>query len=253
MNYTENVKLKEFEKIDINSWDSVSKNITVNVVNSKYLEEYDNPIHEDWIDLSMTCIVHEKKNDKIISHMITEDDLKTLNVSKKQLYKMALINSRKNKRLRICPLSESFNENPLFAISKKDISMKIGFDTNDGPCIINDVNTEDEEENILACYNKNRPFGSTYIFMPYVLKEISNRFDNDNFYIIPISRHQVWYVKESYLINDCNKNPRYINIDLLDMLEEYNDTKNKKWSDVLSYNLYYCNGMNNIILINQEG
>jgi hypothetical protein len=74
------------------------------------------------------------------------------------------------------------------------------------------------------------------------LDEVSKRFNGQDYYIVPVSMHEVWFIKNSYVSRNGKKSYQDVEIDLLDMLEEYNDTVNTNWQDILSYQLYYYLG-----------
>ena len=52
-----------------------------------------------------------------------------------------------------------------------------------------------------------------------------------------------------YVSHDGQKPVKYIEDDLLDFIEEFNDTQNKTWKDILSYKLYYYMGDDGHVIV----
>lgn len=247
MEFGEKTKLEDLN-IDITSWKNIAKYASFTLINQKCLEEYDNPVHDKCIDLAMVYIIQNETQGKLLIHMVQEEDLEKLGITKSDLHKVAVSNAMKNRRFRIVPFSETLEHNLLTPLSRRMPGTALGISAQI-PQIIIDVDPETEEENVLVGYNKNRPFGASYMFMPSVLEEVFKRFGNNDFYIIPMSRHQAWFVKGSYVTHEGTRDYRDVNIDLLDMLEEHNDKNNKRWQDILSYQLYYFMGNDGKVII----
>ena len=75
-----------------------------------------------------------------------------------------------------------------------------------------------------------------------MLEEVYDRFNQENFYVLPISVHQVMCVRKGYADHDGQKPLYEVEDDLLCMVEGINDNGNKDWKDILSYKIYYYLG-----------
>ena len=82
-------------------------------------------------------------------------------------------------------------------------------------------------------------YGASFGLTQKTFMEVAERFNNENFYIIPMSIHQVMFVKQSYASGHGRKTMAQTEDDLGDMLYQINDSMNKNWRDILSYHFYY--------------
>ena len=250
MQYSEEKTLDSFKKINTESWDSLKDNVYLQLINSKYLYTYGNVSHRKKLELAIVYSVQENTKDNLITYFLTEDDLKRYNVTQDEVYQTALRNSENNRKLRLVTLSESIMmTNMLYPLSIRIPNATMGVGSNNGPALGMLKDIEEEGENILVTLNKNIPFGASNMFLPKILHEVYERFNHSNFYILPISRHQAWYVKYDYVSHDGQKPVKYIEDDLLDFIEEFNDTQNKTWKDILSYKLYYYMGDDGHVIV----
>ena len=126
--------------------------------------------------------------------------------------------------------------------SKRE-KVKGGFVNEKQSGIIEDISYdgEIEIENILMLTNKNDIFGACYMIIPEILEEVYKRF-GENFYIIPLSIHCVMCVRNGYATKNNTKPTHEVEDDILDAIEEFNDTKTNSWKDILSYKAYYYFG-----------
>lgn len=231
------------------TWHDVAHHLSIAMVNMKHLKEYGNPVYTGHMDLALVYPVVRATTSESIVYMLKQKDLDNLGVTKQDVHDMAVKNALNERRFRITPLSETFDTELLAPIAKGAPGTPFKTGVEPSRATIVDVDPVTGEENILACHRKNRPFGAAYMFLPSVLEEVSKRFNKQDFYIVPISAHSVWFIKNSYVSNNGKKSYRDVEIDLLDMLEEFNDEQNESWRDVLTYQVYYYMGGENQILM----
>jgi hypothetical protein len=258
--YKEIYTLEEFFGDKEITWDIIRPILKFNYINKKYLDEYENKydakiLASNFLDLSKVYCVIRKKSDTMIRHIITEVDVTKYNISKSDLEKYSRDNMEYDRCKRIATYKEfsSRVSNPFYAISKpvpNSMLMAVGGGLKDGAYFIED---EDKygNENILISFSKDISYGGSYQFMPSTLREVSNRFRNNDFYIIPMSIHETMFVNKKYVTDDMYKNLYETEQDLLDMLEDVND--NADWRDIMSYNIYYYSKDNcNIFMIKKK-
>ena len=245
MKYSDEIDMQNFKKIDTSSWDTLKDNVYVRLINRKYINKYDeNIVHEPFMDLALTFSIQEKNKDIVMSHLLTKEDLKNLNVSTEEVKNVALHNTTYDRKKRVMTFKENtFKNNPMYPVLSVPQNMHMGVNTNRSSdfAMIQDVDSETGEENILMLGNKADIFGASYIASKEILEEIYHRFD-ENFYIIPLSVHQVMCVRTSYASQNGEKPSYEVDEDLLDMIESFNDDNNKSWKDILSYKIYYYLG-----------
>lgn len=240
MKYVDETDLEKFTKVNTSSWDTMKDNVFIRLINEKYLNKYGNNIaHADFLDLSVVFAVQEKSRDTITSHILTKEELKKLNIDTKEVQKTAFENTSNDRKKRILTFKEDIVKNqvmyPILSIPK---NANVGVEECSG--FINDTN--EDCDNVLMLSNKYGIFGSSYMVVPEILYQIYERFGNENFYIIPMSVHQLMCIRSGYVSHDGKKPFYEVEDDLLDMVEEFNDHSSKTWEDVLSYRVYYYHG-----------
>ena len=245
MNYSDELDFQKFKKTDTSSWETIKDNVFVRLINSKYLTKYgDNVINVPFLDLLLTFSVQEKSKETMLSHLLTKEDLKQFNVSAEEVKNTALHNTAYDRKKRILTFKEStLKNNPMYPILRvpQGMSMGTGGRSMTDCGIIQDTDDESGVDNILILSNKADMFGASYIASYEVLDEVYDRF-NENFYIIPLSIHQVMCVRSNYVSKNGQKPQHEVDDDLLDMIEGFNDNNNKSWKDILSYKIYYYFG-----------
>lgn len=249
--------IEDMQKIDTSSWEEVSKNIRLRLVNQKVLEYYDEDIaSKNMFDLAMTVSLQERNEESIRSHMLTKQELEKYGVSVEDAISKAVENSENDKSRRLLSLRESLMcKNNLFVpISEVPVNgpimMSTGNFANNGMnALVNDIN-EDEENVVVVMSSKGR-LGASYGMLKNTIQEVYERFDYENFYIVPMSTDEMMYIKESYATNNGKKPLSYVEDDILDMLELNNQKVNGDWKNIMSYRAYYYSGDdgNNIIPI----
>lgn len=243
MKYSDEKDIHNFKKIDTSSWESLKNNVFVRLINSKTLSKYgDNIAHAKFLDLALTFSVQEKVKDTMLSYLLTEDDLSYFNVSLESVKETALENTTNDRKKRIMTMKESvLKNNVMYPVLQLPKGALLGAGGNPSEGIIQDTNEEKNIDNVLILCNKHDTFGSSYMASFDVLEEVYNRF-GENFYIIPMSVHQVMCVRADYVSHGGEKPNYEVNDDLLDMIETFNDKNNKSWKDILSYKIYYYLG-----------
>ena len=241
MEYSDETDLSNYKKVNTDTWDGIKDYIKLRAINTKYLEEYGNHIAcKKFLDISLTLSLQEKQ-EKMLSYVLTEEDLEKYNVSFNEAFKIAKDNSLSDRKRRILPLREYMIQSELlYPLANIISNAKIGF--GDGAGVLEDIDTEYGMDNIVVLCNRTDTFGATYMCIPEVLDEVYRQFNNKNFYILPMSIHQAWCVRQSYSNKDTTNPMEYVEDALLSMVEEVNDTQNKNWKDILSYKIYYYIG-----------
>lgn len=246
MKYVDGTNMEEFKKINTSSWDTLKNNVFLRLINKKCLNKYgENIAHINFMDLALVFSVQEKTNKTILSHILTEEELENLNVTLDEVKTVASKNTNYDKKKRILTFKEStLKNNTLYPVLQIPEKMAMGVD-GDSPEIcgfVQDTDNEKECDNILMLCNKYDIFGSSYMAVPEILEEVYERFNQENFYIVPLSIHQVMCVRSGYASCEGKKPFYEVEDDLLDMIESFNDKNNKSWKDILSYKIYYYIG-----------
>lgn len=245
MQYIDERNMQNLKKTDASSWETLKENVFVRLINKKYLKEYGDVAYTTLLDLAMVFSVQEKTKAGIMTHLLTNDELKTLGVEVDEVKTTAMTNTGNDRKRRIMTFKEStLKNNVMYPVLQIPKGMMMGAgDHSMADCgIIQDVDEEKQCDNILMLCNKYDCFGSSYMVVPSVLDEVYERFNNENFYIIPLSVHQVMCVRSGYASHEGDKPHYEVEDDLLDMIESFNDSNNKSWKDVLSYKIYYYFG-----------
>jgi hypothetical protein len=240
--------IEDMQKVDTSSWEDVSRNIRLRLINQKVLEYYDKDIaSKQMFDLAMTASVQERNEDSVRSHMLTNQELENYGVTVDEAIKKAIENSENDKSRRLLSLRESLmSKNNLFVpISETPISgpimMQTGNFSNNGMnAIVNDIN--EDEENVVVVTSSKGKLGASYGMLSSTIQEVYDRFDHENFYIVPMSTDEMMYIKQSYATNNGKKPLSYVEDDILDMLELNNQKVNGDWKNIMSYRAYYYSG-----------
>jgi hypothetical protein len=237
--YTESLQTENM------TWHDLEDKVSIIMMNRKFLQTNGYPVYMGYMDLAMVYVVTHETSSEMIVYMLKKDDLDNLGIDKQQLHNAAVKNALAKRRFRIVPLLEHMDNGMFAPIAVRTPGAEVKAGAELFHKTVMDINPVTGEENILVCKLKNRPFGAAYMFLPSVLEEVHKRFNRQEFYIVPVSTHEVWFIKGSYVSQNNKRSYKDVEIDLLDLLEEYNDTQNASWRDILSYNLYYYLGNTN--------
>ena len=246
MQYSDEKDMVNFKKVNTSSWEDLKDNVFIRLINERYLTQYGNDIaHVKMMDLVMVFSVQEKIKETMLSYLLTNEDLKLMNIEIDEVRKTAVSNSSHDRKRRIMTFKEStLKNNMMYPVLQIPKGMMMGAGGHSmAECgIIQDTDEEKECDNILILCNKHDTFGASYMVLPSVFDEVYNRFNEENFYIIPLSIHQVMCVRSGYASHEGEKPQYEVEDDLLDMIEAFNDTNNKSWKNILSYKIYYYFG-----------
>lgn len=234
LSYKRQDSLDSFKRFDPNNWDELKERINCKVINKKLFDaqDKDNVIHTNVADITTVFTVSEvdKKRESINFYELTEEDLERLGKTKNDIIKEAENNIKYNEERRIITLKqEHVSKDSLYPLLKVPENAFMGVDSG---LVIQD--TDKDKDNILIVSNKYSVFGASYMLDFKTLREIKERMQSD-FYIIPMSVHQLMCVSSNYITKD--KPMREAEDDLLDMLFKIN-SENKKAEDILSNKIY---------------
>lgn len=252
MQYIDENDIRNFQKLNILSWDTVKDNVYVRLINEKYLTKYGEDIaYVKFLDLAITFSLQEKNKGQMVCHMLTNQEITHWNIDLNTVKEAALHNTAYDRKRRIMTFKEStLKNNVMYPILRIPTGMMMGAGgTSIADCgIVQDTDEKQECANILMLCHKHDVFGAAYIVIPEVLEEICTRFNGENFYVIPLSIHQVMCVRDSYVSHNGEKPLHEVEDDLLDMIESFNDSHNTSWKDILSYKIYYYFGNDGKVL-----
>ena len=249
LNLEEIKDVSMFKKIDTESWDDISKSLKLRLINSKRVEE--GVPHRDIFDLSYVLSLEERNRTNVCSYIVTDEDLKKYGVTFDEAYEIAKNNMETDKAKRIILLKQKLMSinNPFFAITvqpPKEGYMQIG---NNQMSIL--VDEDEEHQNIISVVSSKGPLGASYGMLPSTINEVKERFGNDNFYVIPLSTNEMMFLRDGYVTNDGDKPRAYVEDDILDMIETFNNSKDTNVNNILSYRAYFydaCDG-NKMIMV----
>ena len=239
--------LTSFKRFDVNDWDQLKGHITYKLMNTKkfnVMDNNDNIIHSNKMDLTLIYIVTELSDDRkyIMSYSITKEDLEKYNKTEDEIFQIAKQNIEYDRHRRVRTLKEdSIAKEMLYPL----MNFPEGVALQSANALIED--SSQYYDNILTITNKYNVYGSSYMFDFNLLREIKSRM-NSNFYIIPMSVHQLMFVSEKYVTK--NRDKYEVEDDLFDMIYEMN-TKNKA-EDILTYRMYHYSTEDGEILFNMK-
>lgn len=257
-NYKEYNSIKEFDVFD-GTFESIKNNLFMRLFNKDNLP-LDKSINEipyiKYADLIITFSIEQRTyfngNNGMLSYMITKEDVKKFQLNINELKQIAIENILTKNSARIETIGQhvirSHIFSPLTRISD-NIATMINLEglnnTNNnlfdnssfGPIPL--INSSDNHKNVLVISNRTKTFASINFIFPEILNKIYEEFENENFYIVPTSIHEMICIRNSFATENGTKNEKHVIEDLEDMLEKINDLIHKNVSDILSYNIYY--------------
>lgn len=239
------------ENISTSNENDIYNNIYTRVINSKLIDFYEDKysshiLYKKMLDLAVTYIIRQQdKSENCINvHMITKKDIKNMGLNRNHIIEQSNMNTNCDRKRRIYDMFQNtFSKLSCFPLLKTGQEVKkmltvMDFENNQVPNFFDKEPGEDNPDNVLIISNKFNVLGANYIFSNSMINEISERFDNDNFYIIPTSTHEIVCARRNY-VTENGKIPNYeVEDDLLDMVEQLNDEKEEQ-ENILSYRLYY--------------
>jgi hypothetical protein len=114
------------------------------------------------------------------------------------------------------------------------------------------LNDEDEEhQNIITVVSSKGPLGASYAMLSSTIREVKERFNNESFYMLPLSTNEMMFIRDEYVTQNGNKPRAYVEDDLLDMIEIFNNSKDTATNNILSYKAYFydANDGNRMIMV----
>lgn len=244
MRYINETDMSNFKKINTSSWETIKDNVRIRLMNHKYVSHYGDIVFRKSMDLAITFSIQEKSKDgSILSHMLTFQDLSNYNISEDELYTVAIHNMGTDRKRRMLTVKEHMlSKNTLYPLLKvpHGSMLALGMGQNDMGII--EEETEDGTCNVLVLTNKQNVFGAGYMLVPEILRNVYEKFDYENFYILPMSVHYVICVRSGYVTDEGEKPFYEVEDDLLDTIEQINENTEESWENILSYRIYYYLG-----------
>lgn len=260
-------KYKEFESIeefDIfdGSWDSIKNNVFMRLFNKENIpfgRALSDIPHSSYADLAITFSVENKTyidNQRAInSCVITNDDMDKLNITQDILSSKANQNTQDKNSVRIETILEhSIRANLMYPlirlpeaatmmidVNSKTRNKKLGtniFASPSGTPIPISNASDKGSKNVLLISNRTQTFAAINYTFPSTLQRVHDKFKED-FFIVPISVHEIICVKESFATKDGELTNKEAVEELKDMVEQINDIVIEDTSDILSYNIYH--------------
>lgn len=250
MKYKDEKNIQAFKKVNTDSWNTIKDDVFVRFLNTKCIDKYNEDIAcVNFMDLSMTFSVNEVVGDVFVTHMLTNSEIESYGVDLDVVKATAIHNSSKDRRKRIVSFKESIlRTNPMHPLLHvPDAEIMLGANQQNAG-ILKDVD-ENGNANLLMVTNTADAFGASYAFLPEVLEELYERFNYNNFYLLPLSVHSMLCVKSSYVTKNGEKPLQQTEDDLLSLVLYMNDSNNKSWKDILSYRIYYFTGNDGKVIV----
>lgn len=252
--YKELKSLSEFEMFD-GTLESIKSHISMRMFNKDNLpfdKSLDSIPHSLFVDLVSTFSVEnktyfDKKNKGVICYMLTNEDIEKFNIDKDTLLIIANKNIMKNNSVRIESIQEHIiRSNVMHPLTRipSDATLMMGgnsrannnsiFRGSSELPIINNQNKDD----VLLISNRTQTFAAINFLFNDTLTRLYEKF-KENFYMIPMSVHELICIRESYASKNGELSQKETVEELADMVEQVNDTMISNTADILSYNIYY--------------
>ena len=257
--YKELESIEDFDIFD-GTFESVKDNLFMRLFNKRNLpfnKQLDDIPYISYADLAITFSIEQKayfdKRKGINSYLITNEDMKRLNVNEDILKEIAMKNVLDKNSVRIETIQQHIiRTHALSPLTRVPNGNSMAMLNLEGPSNPNKPSTlfngnqfgplpimsSGDTKDILLISNRTQTFASINIVMPEVLDEVYQEF-KENFYIVPSSIHELICIKSSYVMNDGEKTEKQAIEDLEDMVEQINDVVHNDTFNILSYNIYY--------------
>ena len=241
-----NLDIGEFKRVDTSCWDGFKNNVFVRLENKKTVDsqpEYENVIKVPFMDLYKLFYIREisTSDNTVYFYDMKKPDMKKFNVKFKKLNAKAQENHESDRKARIVNMKESMiMQSVLQPIVKVPNHSMLSDSEGSGIGVIIDTD-ENGQKNVLLMENTMNVFASSYIANWKIINDIWKSFGEENFYIIPLSKHSSMCIKESYVSNNFEKSREEYEDDMFTMLNRIN-SDSRNWKDILSYRLYYFIG-----------
>lgn len=256
-NYKEYDCIENFDIFD-GTFKSIKNNLFMRLFNKDNLpldRKLDEIPYIKYSDLVITFSIEQRTyfdgNTGVFSYMITNKDIEIFQTNINELKEIAIKNILDKNSARIetinqhvirshvfSPLTRIPDNMPTMINLEGPNNRNSLFGTNSfGSIPI--INSNDNLKNVLVLSNRTKTFAPINLIFSEVLDKLYEEFENENFYIVPSSVHELICIKDSFATENGNKNEKHVIEDLEDMVEKINDLVHKNASDILSYNIYY--------------
>lgn len=254
------IELKFLKDLDIfdGTFESIEKNIFMRLFNQQNLpfdKDLDKVPHIKTADLAITYSVEKKtyinKQKSRECYLITNEDLEMLKVEVDRLKEIAIENAFKHNSAKIetlfehairghimHPLTSVPNNMPLVIdVNKVHNKRKSIFDGSQFGQLPLYNNMNENKKDVLMISNRTQTYASVNMFGE-TLDKVYDKFQ-ENFYILPMSVHEVICIREGYATKEGELTTKEAVEELKDMIEEVNDVLIEDATEILSYNVYY--------------
>lgn len=255
-------ELDSIQKFDIfdGTFDSIKDNLFMRLFNKNNLplnKKLNTVPHVNYSDLAITFSIEERTyfdgKRGVYSYLITNEDMKMLNINQEILREVATKNLFDKNSARIETIGQHIIRSHVFSPltrvpDNSPLMVKIeGPNTKNYPNGLFEgnqfgsipiMNSSEDTKDVLLISNRTQTFASINFVIPEILEKVYLEF-KENFYIIPSSVHEIICIKSSYASDNGSKSEKHVIEDLEDMVEQINDVLHEDTSNILSYNIYY--------------
>jgi hypothetical protein len=99
-------------------------------------------------------------------------------------------------------------------------------------------NMDEQKKDVLMISNRTQTFAAINYIFSETLEKVYDKFQ-ENFFIIPMSVHEVICIREGYANKNGELTTKEAIEELEDMVEQVNDVITENTAEILSYNIYY--------------
>lgn len=258
--------LSEFKNFNTDNWSELKNHLFLRLFNKDNLPNkisLDEIPHSKHMDLVLTYSVEEKTyingQKGINAYMLKNKDIENFPVDVEMLKKIAILNIKDQNSARIETLVENaLKANVFHPLTRIPEGTPYGIDIMQPPKRKPFFGEQTpsipmfagkDSDGVLVVSNRTGTFATTNILFSDTLNKIYDKFDNENFYIIPMSVHKAFCIKQSYANRNGDYTEKETIEELSDMLEYVNDVMNVNSSEILSYSLYYYLGEDRCTMI----
>lgn len=228
-----------FRKINLYNWTKAKSHLKMRIISKKNMQKYAHKEvvsipHVSFFNIAYVGAFMEDNGECVVSHLVNTGDLDTYSLEPDEIFSIGFSNMKNDNNVRLIPLSEYFSRmsEPYFAITKQKgvLNSRYG----------EIIDKTDGIYNVLMCSSSTIVFGASYAFIDSTLDKVRKKFRGESYYIVPLSIHQVLFVRKKYLTEVCKQYVFDAERNMLDMLHELNSIQAEDGADnILSDYLYY--------------